>query len=254
MSPNGQLDPPPTGAVIVGHFHVPRNRWFGWHRHFNHQLAWAVSGVVIVRVRDGRNWVLPPGRALWIPAGTEHTTGASVTTELGSLYLDQPSCPIRWTEPTVVGVHGLLRELIDYLGRDDLAESPRERAEALLYDLLSPVRTTAIDLPEPVDERLCRIAELLRDDPADGRSLGDWGREVGASARNLARLWTRDTGMTFGQWRTQARLRSALALLADGLPVSRVAGRVGYATPSAFVAVFRRSVGVSPGAYFAAVS
>lgn len=250
MSQNGQ----PTGAVVVGQFHVPRDRWFDWHHHPEHQLNWAVSGVVIVRVADGRNWVLPPGRALWIPAGTRHTTGASVTTELGSLFLDRASCPIRWSEPTVVAVPGLLRELIGYLGRSDLSAEARARAEAVLYDLLTPVRTTAIDVPEPADERLRLIAEGLRADPTDGRSLADWGRVVGASARNLARLWVSDTGLTFGQWRTRVRLRAALALLADGMPVSRVAGRVGYATPSAFVAAFHRAVGVSPGAYFAAAS
>ena len=56
--------------------------------------------------------------------------------------------------------------------------------------------------------------------------------------------------MTFGRWRTQVRLRAALPLLAEGVPVAATARRVGYATPSAFVAVFRKVTGESPGAYF----
>ena len=109
---------------------------------------------------------------------------------------------------------------------------------------------TTIDIPELTDARLCRIAARLRADPADDRPLAEWGRHVGASARTLARLFLADTGLTFGQWRTRLRLQAALPLLADGMAVNRVAGRVGYATASAFVAAFRRAVGVSPGAYF----
>ena len=39
-------------------------------------------------------------------------------------------------------------------------------------------------------------------------------------------------------------------MLVAGEPVSRVAGRVGYDTPSAFVAAFRRETGQTPGSFF----
>lgn len=48
----------------------------------------------------------------------------------------------------------------------------------------------------------------------------------------------------------QVRLQAALPLLAAGQPVSRVAGRVGYENPSAFVAAFRRETGQTPAACF----
>ncbi|WP_342743176.1 AraC family transcriptional regulator [Saccharopolyspora shandongensis] len=74
-------------------------------------------------------------------------------------------------------------------------------------------------------------------------------RAVGVSRRTLTRLFVHDTGMSFDRWRTHARLRAALALLAEGQPVSRVAHAVGYATPSAFLAAFKRTVGTSPSRY-----
>ncbi|HEX4724298.1 MAG TPA: helix-turn-helix transcriptional regulator [Pseudonocardiaceae bacterium] len=244
MSRNGQT------AVVVGDFHLVRGQWFGWHDHTEHQVVWAASGVANVRIRDGRTWVLPPSVALWLPAGLPHTTGASALTTMRSAYLRPDRCPLHLPEPTVIAVPALLRELITHLGHKDLPPDERRRAEAVVFDLVHPVSVTTIGVPEPTDERLRTIAAAFHADPADDRQLADWGRQVGASARNLARLFVADTGLTFGQWRTQLRLQAALPLLADGMAVNRVASRVGYATPSAFVAAFRRAVGVSPGAYF----
>jgi AraC-like DNA-binding protein/quercetin dioxygenase-like cupin family protein len=260
MSPDGQVvvDRPPAAvltdrppaAVVVGEFHLLRGQWFGWHRHAEHQVAWAASGVVNVRTGDGRTWVLPSNVAMWLPAGVAHDTGASALTTMHSAYFEPDRCPLRLPEPTVLAVPGLLRELIIHLGRTDLPDAARVRAEAVVFDLVRPVSVTTIDVPEPTDERLRGIAARLRATPADGRSLAEWGHVVGASARNLARLFVTDTGCTFGQWRTRVRLQAALPLLADGMAVGRVAGRVGYVTPSAFVAAFRAAVGVTPAAYF----
>ncbi|HEY4459360.1 MAG TPA: helix-turn-helix transcriptional regulator [Pseudonocardiaceae bacterium] len=238
-----------AGAVLVGDFAVPQGLWFPWHQHLTHQLAWALTGVALVRI-DERTWVLPPGRALWIPAGVRHSTGASVAMNLRSLNLEPDRCPLTWAEPTVIAVPAVLRELIVHLGNPDLAGPARQRAEAVLFDLLTPTPTTVLKVPEPRDERLLPITAALRVDPTDDRTLDAWGQLVGASARNLARLFVTETGMTFGQWRTQLKLQAALPLLAGGMAVGRVAGRVGYATPSAFVAAFRRAIGVPPAAYF----
>ncbi|BFP55283.1 hypothetical protein SCMC78_50900 [Streptomyces sp. CMC78] len=160
-----------------------------------------------------------------------------------------PTC---WTEPTPVGVDGLLAHLIDYLGREELPDDARLRAEAVVLDLLHPLPATPIDVPDPADDRVRAVADVLLADPGDPRGLEAHARAVGVSRRTLTRLFVQDTGMTFDRWRTHVRLRAALPLLAEGRPVSRVARTVGYATPSAFLAAFRRTVGTSPGRYLRA--
>jgi AraC-like DNA-binding protein len=102
----------------------------------------------------------------------------------------------------------------------------------------------------PADERARRVAEQILADVTDDRPLAAWGREVGASARTLARLFVADTGLTFARWRTHARLAAALRLLAAGERVGTVAYLVGYGTPSAFVAAFRRGLGTTPASAF----
>ncbi|WP_093145621.1 AraC family transcriptional regulator [Saccharopolyspora antimicrobica] len=241
--------PTGIGAIVVGHFPLASGQWFSAHSHPQHQLAWTRSGVLSVAV-DDVHWVLPPTRALWLPAGVVHRTGATRDAVLSGVYFepDHPGSP-DWTEPTPVVVDGLLAQLIAHLGRDDLADDARLRAEAVVFDLLRPLPVTPIDVPSPVDERVRVVADALLADPADRRGLELHARAAGVSRRTLSRLFVRDTGMSFDRWRTHARLRAALALLAEGQPVSRVAHAVGYATPSAFLAAFKRTVGTSPRRY-----
>ncbi|MEU2128044.1 helix-turn-helix transcriptional regulator [Streptomyces sp. NPDC018352] len=240
--------PPGVGAIVVGNFPLAYGQWFIPHSHPQHQLVWARRGVLGVAVDDAY-WVLPPTRALWLPAGVVHRTGATREAVLCSLYFEPDRCNLDWADPTPVGVDGLLAHLIAYLARDNLHDDQRLRAEAVVLDLLRPLPATPIDVPHPTDDRVRAVADALLDNPADSRSLEAHAQTIGVSRRTLTRLFAHDTGMHFDRWRTHVRLRAALPLLAEGQPVSRVAHTVGYATPSAFLAAFRRTVGTSPGRY-----
>jgi AraC-like DNA-binding protein/quercetin dioxygenase-like cupin family protein len=238
----------PSGAVVVARLPMAGNRLIKEHRHPWHQIAWAGEGVISVDT-PGATYVLSTAQALWIPAGVPHAVTAHGRTTLVSPYLQPGDGHTGWPEPTVLAVRPLLAALINHLADPGLRAEPRSRAEAVVADLLEPVAAPVLHLPWPRDPRATHVADALRADPADQRSLQAWGRAAGASGRTLARLFTAETGMSFAQWRTQARLRAALALLAAGEPVSRVAHRVGYSAPSAFIAAFRRVFGVAPGGY-----
>ena len=239
--------------MIVATFPMPSGLVFDWHTHTDHQLAWAASGVLMVRTGDA-TWVLPPTRALWIPAGLRHETLSSGPATMRSLYIRPDRSPVAWAEPTPVAASQLLAEMIGYLGGGSLVDAARARAEAVLADLLQPVAMTTIDLRLPDDDRARQVALALLDHPADKRTLPEWGRDVGASARTLARGFLAGTGIPFGRWRTLLRLQAALPALAAGQPVATVARQAGYDTASAFVAAFRRETGSTPAAYFASAA
>jgi AraC-like DNA-binding protein len=167
-----------------------------------------------------------------------------------SAYIRPARCQISWTEPTPVAAGPLLAELIGYLARPDLEVGRRANAEAVLVDLLQPVAMTTIEVRMPADDRARKVADAIAADPADDRTLAQWGRNVGASERTLARAFLADTGVSFGRWRTLLRVQLALAALAHGEPVGNVARQVGYYSDSAFVQAFRRETGVTPAAYF----
>lgn len=241
----------PAPAILVRAFPMSARQRFERHRHEQHQLAWAAHGVIVVQVGEGV-WVLPTSRALWIPAGVEHSVRAYGRSTLESLYFPPADCPVGWRTPTVIAVPALLRELIAHLAA--VADRPRSRAnaEAVVFDLLQPVGVSQLSVPLPTDRRARKVAEGILASPADDRTIDQWGRVAGVSGRTLARAFSQQTGMTFGRWRTEVRLCAALPLLAEGATVTAVARRVGYASPAAFVATFRATVGTTPGRYFAA--
>jgi AraC-like DNA-binding protein len=179
-----------------------------------------------------------------------HALGSSGRAVTPNAYFRPRTCPVEWTAPTVIRVSDLLGHLIVHLASAELTDNARRNAEAVVVDLLEPLDATTITVPAPADDRARRVAEALRANPSDARDLDSWGREVGASARTLARIFLTQTGMTFGRWRAQLRLEAALPLLAAGTPVTVAAHRVGYTSASAFIAAFRRAVGVPPGRYF----
>ena len=120
---NGQ----PASATIVCTFPMPVGTFFEWHTHTEHQLAWSPEGVLVVVVEDAGSYVLPPSRALWIPAGTVHETRADGAAVLRSVYLKPRRCPIDWTAPTPVAVSPLLGELIHHLEDRELGADERSR-------------------------------------------------------------------------------------------------------------------------------
>jgi AraC-like DNA-binding protein/quercetin dioxygenase-like cupin family protein len=252
MSLNSQTGtgPAPAEALRVVNFDMARGQRFGEHHHDTHQLVWSPVGVLTADVGD-HAWVLPPTLALWIPSQVPHAISATRPVQMLSVYVVPEHCPVRWSEPTVIAVGPLLRELVTHLAAPGLEPGAKARAEAVMFDLLSPVGVMTIELPMPSDSRARRVAEGLLAGPSDQRALEEWGREVGASARTLARLFSAETGMSFGRWRTRARLRAGLEHMAANRPLAAVAHHVGYTTPSSFIAAFRQETGRTPGAYFA---
>lgn len=219
------------------------------HRHDDHQIVYAGRGVVAVTT-DAGSWVAPATRAIWVPAGTVHAHRAHGELELHLVGLPATENPLGLAAPTVLAVGPLLRELIIAYTRVPDDHSPeRARLRSVLLDQLRASPQQPLHLPTPSAPVLRALCDVLRADPADGRTLAELGRQVGASDRTLSRLFRRDLGMTFPQWRTQLRLHHALVLLAERTPVTTVAHLCGWSSASAFIEVFRRTFGHTPGSH-----
>lgn len=223
-----------------------------WHSHDWWQFTYASSGVMALETAQG-SYMAPPQRAIWIPPGTHHKASNSAHTEMRSLYIDKTlmeGAPLRCR---VVGISPLVRELIAAAGTLPThydQNGAEGRLIRVLVDQLALLPEVAFNLPMPADERLSRICTALQSAPDDTRSMTAWGSLVGLSERSLARLFRQQTGLSFGDWRQRLRLLLALAHLERGERVTRVALDSGYASPSAFIAAFRQSFGVTPTEMF----
>lgn len=222
------------------------------HHHNRAQLIHAVSGVMRVSTSDGI-WVVPPGRGLWVPPRTVHSIRMRGEVRMRTAYVHTSEMDAPPRKCSVVSVSPLLRELLVRL--TELPQpyplgGPGERIARLIIDEIHTAPVAPLHLPAPHDPRLIRVTDALLADPGDSRPLAEWGRLSGATARTLARGFVRETGLTFGGWRQQVRLLRALELLGEGQPVTSIALDLGYESPSAFIAMFRRALGTTPSRYF----
>lgn len=218
------------------------------HEHPEHVVFWPERGAGQVEV-DGRQWSLTAGQGLWVPAGVTHSTSRAPSNAMAAVYI----VPQAWRRPVgevrTVVANAALREMLIYLDWKSMPPEQRLRAQEVCIDLVAEESPPTIDLPLPHDLRIASIARSIVADPANDRSIDDWAFLTAQSSRTIARTFRTETGMTFTQWRTCARMAKAVDLLGEGVPVGVVARRVGYATNSAFTAAFHRLLNQPPTAF-----
>jgi AraC-like DNA-binding protein/quercetin dioxygenase-like cupin family protein len=224
----------------------------GAHVHPFGQLVHAAGGVMRVTTDRG-TWIVPPQRAVWIPADTEHDVHMVTNVEMRTVYVVRGQLAHEPESSCVVAVSPLLRELILAalaLPRPYPLGGTEERLFRVLLDNITFRDVVPLHLPTPTGAQLLAIAKALDADPADRRTLAAWAKLQRASPRTLARAFRRETALSFGAWRAQLRLLRALELLAQRRSVTDTALDLGYDSTSAFISRFRRHLGVTPSRYF----
>ncbi|WP_394845799.1 helix-turn-helix transcriptional regulator [Pendulispora brunnea] len=229
-----------------------RDRETAAHSHARAQLFASVFGLVTVSTNAGR-WVMPPGRAMWIPPRVRHAARIHGPADGWSLYLVPSVCAELPTAPRVLQVTSLLRETIEraatWTPKTRALTPPEERIARVLVDEIHHAASEPLHLPMPHSASLLRIARALLSRPADARTEEEWAHVGGLAKRTLTRRFRTETGMSFGTWRTQLRILVALEQLAAGRDVTNIAFDLGYTSVSAFIATFRRAMGTTPKQY-----
>jgi AraC-like DNA-binding protein len=224
--------------------------------HFHHrdQLVYASRGVMTVRTGVG-TWVVPTHRAVWIPAPVAHSITMSGTVSMRTLYLRPRLARKLPRSCCVVNISPLLRELVLHacaLATLNVREQRQRHVIDLILDHLETIQMVSLQLPNPTDARALRMAEVLLANPGEQQTLTRVCKIVGAGRRTIERKFLAETGMTVGKWRQQLRLMQAMRLLAEGAKITHAALEAGYSTPSAFIFMFRKTLGTTPSAYFRA--
>jgi AraC family transcriptional regulator len=148
--------------------------------------------------------------------------------------------------------------LLEILSRESVQESASarlfvEQAIDLLCTRLVLGHSALDALPAPAarrglaDWQVKRVTSFMRDNLARPIGLDDLANLVNLSRYHFCTAFRRATGRTPHQWLTMQRIDRARELLANpALSVTDIALSVGYETPSAFAASFRKVAGVSP--------
>lgn len=235
-------------AVVIRHTSYPKGHHIRPHWHSRAQFAYAIAGTM--RVRTARHaWIVPPSRALWIPAHTTHEIQMYGMVAMHSAYVNEAAGAGMPAVCAVLEVTSLARELIVRAAALPAAYDEGGEDGLLMQLLMAEIRRlprSALDLPLPESEDLTQLCERILADLSKRRpSVLDAG-EMNTSSRTLYRRFLGETGITFARWKQQARLLESIRRLAEGAPVTTVAIDLGYESPSAFSTMFRRALGVAP--------
>jgi AraC-like DNA-binding protein/quercetin dioxygenase-like cupin family protein len=227
----------------------------GTHMHREAQLVYAAKGTMQVTTPKGR-WLVPPDRAVWVPALSEHAIDVLADIEMRTLYfdlawLDREPRSTSLAQEFVVRVSPLLHQAI--LALFDDRNTPERTAVLVELTMLELHRaedsTTFIPLPQ--EPRCRRAADIVLADPTGGHEIAALAREVGASARTLSRLFSSETQLSFKSWRQRARIAAAIEKMStdSNVAVKQLASDLGYASVPAFSHAFRQVTGRTPTAF-----
>lgn len=241
-----------AGAITSSATDYPDGWVIAPHSHGKHQLIHAIEGVMTVQSDDAR-WTVPPSRGIWMPAGQSHTIRCAGLVKMRSIFV-QPDDALGLPRLSkAISISALLSELIK--SSVDIVppyspDSREARIMRLILDEVCFLPTLPLRLAQPQDPRLKIICACLQDNPGDLSTVSDWSQRLQVDEKTIQRLFHKQTGMTFGQWRQQARLLLALEHIARGEKIIEVAGLLGYDSPSAFASMFKRQFGTTPSRFF----
>jgi AraC-like DNA-binding protein len=238
---------------------MPADTHFEPHAHAWAQLAYCAVGIVQVTAEyqthaaERVTYIVPPSRAVWIAPGAQHHITVLEAAEFRTLYMDASVTPRDWAGCRMIVVSPLLRESIQALDAPagkPLAATREKLLGSLVLDEIThaDIQALGVPLPHPQngDKRLRALCEAVLRAPSERATLAEWAADIGASERTAARLFRDELGLSYQQWRQQAILAHALPLLARGQSISSVAAASGYASDSAFSAMFKAAMGQSP--------
>jgi AraC-like DNA-binding protein len=222
------------------------------HSHTRAQFLYAASGTMKLTLDLGY-WVIPPKRAVWLPAGYRHQTSTIGPLEMRTLYIREDACPPgSSTVPRMLRVSPLLHELILRIVEMPIEYDEGGQDAHIVTALLGEIDWTPIDpvnLPALQDERLKRIEQMLLTKPGNKSTLEEWAHRLAVSPRTLTRLLQRETGLSFQVWRDRVRAFAAIPMLANEQPLAEIADALGYETAWSFTAMFKRVTGKTPSRY-----
>jgi len=222
------------------------------HMHREAQLVYAARGTMQVTTPKGR-WLVPPDRAVWVPARLEHAIDVLADIDMRTLYFD-----LAWLKRErrstslksefVVRVSPLLHQAI--LALFDKTNTD-ERTKLLIKLAMLELRhagDSATFIPLPHEPRCRRAADIVLRAPAAAHEIENLAQKVGTSARTLSRLFAAETQLSFKSWCQRARIAAAIETLSTKADVSvkQLAADLGYASVPAFSHAFRQVTGKTP--------
>lgn len=244
LLPEDRFDPDQSGETVVGVAGHLEAHDSGVHQHDKGQMLFTQGGCVHIHLPN-RLCMLPPTRVAWIPPGTPHRAVMTRPVDYRSVYVDVSRHRDLPAIVEVLDATPLLKTVLERIATADFGQNwatgPAANLLAVCVDEIRTAPRQPMFLPLPSDYRLAGLDTTELPPP-----LGMLAANLGASEKTIGRIFRRETGMGYQQWRQQWRLLKAIELMGENRPLSTVAFDVGFSSDSSFIAFFGDMTGLTP--------
>lgn len=251
IAPSKESEQQLINPVTVVSRSITMNSVVTKHSHSWGQFVYAHSGVLAVSTTLNR-YIVPPEQGVWLLPEVEHEVTAISNVQLTSFYFDITLLDQLPVECCVLQVNDFLKALIkeaDTIENDYQWQSTDGRLLQLILDRLAQAPNEIFQLPYPKDPRLISLLKEIQASPENNNALVEWGSIVGASARTLSRLFKKETGLSYSEWRQRLNIQIAISQLSLGKSITSISLHLGYESPSSFIHMFKTKIGMTPSFY-----
>jgi len=212
---------------------------------FLHQLYWSPDGALSTW-RGATARFVGPREAFWAHRAVAHDVRTSGWQTVYRVCLRQVPRALEGLSAGPVSIDAEATRLLQEIARSGHDEDEALLARERIMNGLAPSARDYVEHHAIGAGYAMTVARALSHDPGDPTRLGEWAARLHISVKTLQRDFEREFGSSFSRWRTMLRLQVSRVLL-ETCSVTEVAHRVGYASPSAFVAAFAHEFGHTPG-------
>ncbi|WP_185226056.1 AraC family transcriptional regulator [Chryseobacterium indologenes] len=224
----------------------------GFHCHVTKtQLLYAPSGCMTVTTSD-RQFVLPPFRMLWIPAHEVHRVNFRNMVAYRSIYFDREyAAGCINSSLKVLHVNPLLKEIIERMcfWEWSVPDDYQENIIKVFWNEMNGAPEEKLVLKMPQDTRLKKISEEWTKRLSMPPMLKNLAENTGAVEKTITRIFKKETGLSYQEWRQQWRLQRSIELLVEGNSIGEVSHILEFSSDSAFIDFFKKQTGSTPLQY-----
>ncbi|ALJ04123.1 AraC family transcriptional regulator [Pseudalgibacter alginicilyticus] len=236
---------------VIGYSEMVTNSICISHSHPRAQLLYATTGVMNVVVNN-QIWVVNPLQGLWIPGGVEHQVSFQKNVKLYSVFID-PSFTDGLPKTTFsFDISSFLKQLLFKIisfNTVDTVSISEKRIMMVFLDEVTLIQPSITFLPTTNHVRLKNVVQLLLNDVASKQTIEYYAEISCMSSRNLSRLFIKELGMNFSDWRIRLKLLEAIKRLGEQQSVKEIAFDLGYESSSSFIYMFKKYLGKTPSNY-----
>ncbi|MHC5202756.1 AraC family transcriptional regulator [Myroides sp. LJL119] len=251
LSKESYFNPDEIGKAVIGIASNFTSHDSGLHQHGMAQLLFAPSGCMTITSGNQQS-ILPPTMAAWIPPCYPHRITMKNVVAYRSIYFHESVCLDDLSQFSIFHVNGLLKELIERISfwPWDMSVDLQKNTLSLFWEEFYNAPKQNLTLLVPEDPRIKHHVELWNQGESKPKFLKEFANEVGASQKTITRIFLKQTGMSYQQWRQQWRLQKSIELLAQGKNVCETAYDLEFSSDSAFIEFFKKYQRETPHKYF----